>query len=732
MVRNIGIQWHRLIVILALAVAAVAVPAAEPAPPAGTVRTLTEFGPIATPAQAEATLKKAAEALIAQGGGILIIPINAPASWMPENITQGTWRTPPPPAPANKGWGNTPGITIIDYRGGTPRVLVQQMDGLTVQRDFRMPEGESCGHWGYFPMLNLQNHLFRGTTSYRDYLVEDVKAGTDRRFYVKTLRGIFPGIFVNAGDYGDVQRLYVKSIGYDTTKDTGYFVADTDADIPAGSLIHNKSHSPVLQMDTYAHTENQTFDTFIHRHHYSQGDTYLYTGYFNYMGDIHSTAGDENGVIYAAFSLSETNVFRGQVDTFTSDTHKLKYKGAQNAHTLATGRPIINLNPQKCITAGKAYIVNPGGALLGWGGSIRSKDAPWTADVVGRYFAIDEPDEYVPGSNKVRRWWLITRFSEKDGIKMISVQHHWWGAKDIGSISRLYNGRNFSNNDDNPKLLSYIIAPGANVYDVAEGVKSGWAYSGGALARTVKVTPGPHNGTPVDFAANDPIEQAIGPDPFKPIHFRSWLFDSVPGIFPSPVFDVANHGQVARYAVMNVAGGSSRYNDYLEPARSLPQLPWGTIWDIQSASEQGLVFGGDVENAVLLFKQPGNTTNNDRMQWMRWNTPRASMGVTYQGNLAINGVPLDTAKQGISEVKSLSATGEKSANLRGVNVPVPMGVTTLDIPFATPEPSAEYAVVIQPSWMTTHAIVTQTPAGLTIQFGVPAPKNARINWLLIR
>ena len=37
------------------------------------------------------------------------------------------------------------------------------------------------------------------------------------------------------------------------------------------------------------------------------------------------------------------------------------------------------------------------------------------------------------------------------------------------------------------------------------------------------------------FAVDDPIEQAIGPDPFKPQAFRVWMWEDVPGVYPSAV-----------------------------------------------------------------------------------------------------------------------------------------------------------------------------------------------------
>ena len=183
---------------------------------------------------------------------------------------------------------------------------------------------------------------------------------------------------------------------------------------------------------------------------YSQGDTYLYNGRFYYISNVHSTPGDENGVIYAAFVHSEVDAFRGQVATFDAKSSKLKFKAPQNGNTLGTGRPMINLNEQKSITGGTVddpatwwdldaqglkdpvftsqtyptrLVTNrfTGIPELSMGGLIHfSADAPVTDAVVGRYFAVNEPSECVGG--KVRRWYLIDSFQKNaDGTKDIKI-----------------------------------------------------------------------------------------------------------------------------------------------------------------------------------------------------------------------------------------------------------------------------------------------------------------------
>ncbi len=690
---------------------------------------LSQFGSLATTAATESAFTNAAAQIIAAGGGLLVVPSGTPAAWVPENNSQGIWLKPGAPAPS-KGWGKGPGLTVVDYRTGTLKISPPQVTGMEVNRVLDLLPGQSLPHWDYQPMVQLNNAVLNGSNSYRDWLQEDVKAGKAQRFYVRTIRGLFPGAFMNSGDYGSVQRLYLQSLGYDREKQMWFFLADTDADIKKGALIHNKNHVNTVRADTWSHNENQTFDVMVWRHNYSQGDNYLVDGRFTYMSDVHSTAGDENGVIYAAFVQSDSAIFRGMVESWNPATGELVYKPGAKADTLGSGRPLINLNPAKWIASGKAWVNQPGGALLGWGGAVKSRDPSWTADLAGRYFAVDEAGEYVPGGDKVRRWWPITGFSvDADGVKCLSIQRHWWGAKDGHSIGRLYQAGNYTTDDKTPRLLSYIIAPGVNVYDVSQGVSSAQVNPNGC-PRLLKLAPAPFAGSAFDYAAGDPVEQAIGPDPFKPIPFRSWLWDAVPGIFNAPVFDIANRG-VQRHAVMTVGGGGGDLAEN-RTTRYDGNPPFTVMLRFLAASRQGLRFEGDTAGAALLFMQPHLT--NGRPQVIHWSGLVArQLGVESNGCLNFSpGAPLDLAGHGIADASGLAGQATRSSNLRGIHIPVAKGESRAIISFPTSQPDAAYALVIRPSWPADHAISKQTSAGFEVLFDSPAPDGAVLDWVLVQ
>lgn len=714
---------------------------------------LGQVGPVGTAAQADETFAVAASNVAATGGGVVVIPRKAPAGWSPRNNRQDVWRKPEPPAPA-KQWGVGPGVTVVDPRGANVEITTPQVGGLELNRTLDLAEGESLPFWGYFPMLSMRNTVLHGSTSYREWLMEDVKAGKDRRFYVQTIRGVFPGEFMSIGEYGVVQRLYVKSLGYDKDKFMWYFVADADQDISKGAIMGNKNHVNVAKMETFSHNENQTCDVLLERHNFSQGDNYMFYARFKYMGDNHSTAGDENAVLYGAFINSEADIFRGKVETWNPETGELKYRPGAKGDTLGSGRPIINLNPAKWMTNGAVVIVRAapwtdfgtnidtavydgrrypsdvakntvGIPSLRRGGLIRfPAGAGITKAVIGRYFAVDEADEYVPMGKTVRRWYLINSVDRHlDGSADISIIRHWWGAKDAGGVM-LYKPANYSA-DGRVKPLKYIIAPGANAYDVSDGVNGS--------RRTVRLVPTSFTGTPADFAPGDDIEQAIGPDPFKPIAFRAWTWDAVPGAFPAPLFDIANQGQIMRETVFSVRGGSgSITNDW---AKRYDRNPiWDTLFSLHSTCNNGITFGADVANAAILFTQP-----NQREQPIGWLYGTDSSQLPKQATLTVsretgdfNFKGGDVRLSGSLVAGGLSAGPVPARNLRGKNVPVKAGDTSVSVAFAVEETDDDYAVFIEPNWVGNHAVSKKGAKGFEIEFEKPAPRGAKLDWMIVR
>ena len=93
-----------------------------------------------------------------------------------------------------------------------------------------------------------------------------------------------------------------------------------------------------------------------------------------------------------------------------------------------------------------------------------------------------------------------------------------------------------------------MIAPGTYVNDVSRALAGG--DRGGQRILGVAPYSRSRHDRSISRRAT-PIEQAIGPDPFKPQAFRVWMWEDVPGQFPAAVFDIRNNGAASRYSVMS-------------------------------------------------------------------------------------------------------------------------------------------------------------------------------------
>ena len=319
-----------------------------------------------------------------------------------------------------------------------------------------MPLGESLPHWSTDYAVNITNRLLHGSNSYLDFITDPVAKGPDARFYVRTIRGLYPGQFMNihGGPWygGGVTRACIKTIGFDAVKGKHYFTADTSIDHVPGAFVQNKNNEGVIWMRQDANCDEQTYDLMLNRNQYALGDTSMYFARYKYMSNIHSAAGDENG-----------NGF------------------SRNA----------------------------------------------------------------------------------DGTKDITIQRFWWGAKSMGSPT-LYREDNCTW-DGHVRPLSYVIAPGTYVVDVGRAVPG----KGFKPDNVLGLAPYRDMNTPMDFAKGDAIEQAVGPDPFKPTPIRLWMKDNVPSVFPAPGIDLCNESRgssTARYAGIWIRGGA-------RPWPASPPLP---------------------------------------------------------------------------------------------------------------------------------------------------------------
>ncbi|MFT5470525.1 MAG: hypothetical protein ACI8UO_005654 [Verrucomicrobiales bacterium] len=370
-------------------------------------------------------------------------------------------------------------------------------------------------------------------------------------------------------------------------------------------------------------------------------------------------------------------------------------------------------------------------------------ECPWTADVVGRYFAVNDPTEKTPKGD--HRWYLITKFiANDDGTKDIEIERFWWGAKSAGAPT-LYRPENYTW-DGHETPLSYIIAPGAYVNDVSRAVPGG--DRGGQ--RVLGMSPHSAQETEFDFAPGDKVEQAIGPDPFKPQVFRAWMWEDVPGHYPAAVFDLANYGAVSRYSVVSMRGGPANLDDL--DARHEPRPAWDNIIVQDSAATVGFNLKADFANAAILFHQP------NREQPIKWfydhpeveDEDTGKTGITK----AVTAAPTEpkvaqlTVSRNTGEfqfegggiqaggpasgVTGLSADATPARNLRGKNIAVEAGQTSVQIRFLQPETNEDYAVFVEQSWLTNRAITEKTAEGFTVKFAEPAPAAAGLDWMLVR
>jgi len=741
-------------------------------PKFGLMYSLEQFGPVDNATQAEQTFEAALKVIETIGGGTLYIPAKVSTSARLHNSNRWS-HSINPTSNDLRDWRVGPGVFVIDARDGNMVLRVPQHGdpgrtraGLVIQRDMRLPPGDSLQHWTVDAALAIENNVVHGPVNYMEWIPEGVKAGPNARFYVPTARNLFRGMYLNAhqgpGYAGKVQRITVKDIGWDDEKQMHYFTAHTNIDHKKGAIMQNKSHASAMHVVSNMNAANQTFDIYAERNQYANGDSYIFNATFRYMGNVHSMPGDENGACYVAYIRSDANVFRGTVKAIDPVKSELVFYKAHHAHTLANSRPIINLNPDKWITQGTVLVVPPCDPTrpnetidnghwkykgktypsrieknprtnvreLIVGGLIRgTAEAPWDRSLIGSFFAIDEPSEYVSSDGRswsrwknLRRWYEIADvIVNDDGTKDLKIKRYWWGAKGWSSIT-LYDPQNYTR-DGAEKPLKYVIAPGAYVNDISRAVGDPKDRAG-VSPHTLGLTRYPQQGMEKDFSPDDPIEQAIGADPFKPQGHRVWTFDAVPGAWPSAMVDLANFGPVARSSALTIHGGPVTLEQAENRRERRPA--WDTFIKMQSAATIGLEFGADFADAALLFRQPNHE------QAIKWHYDHAEGRTPREAVLSVSKESGNLQFNGAIQPSGISGDDKPARNLRGKNVVVAAGARKIDVQFAQPEVDGEYAVFIEKNWFTDRIVKNKTDRGFTVEFKEAAPNGATIDWMIVR
>ena len=719
--------------------------ARDPAPKP--LLSLEAYGPISTPQEAEAALGRALREIAAGGGGILVIPASAPTEMRVYNDSQQA--------------DDAPAVTIIDQRQGVRASLLPGIGerapvgfaAKQVERTLRVSPS-TLRRFGIYSLESIRNNIVSGTSSYYAMLATPVERGKDRRCYPETIQGILVGQRLSFSERaqrgGAFEEIVVESIGWDDQQKRHYFVADVDLDHEKGAALWNKNIASALRVETFSNSDNQTpGDVFVERRHYAPGDAFLYNGYLYYMSDIMSGGGDEGAVVFNAEPIGEVDAFHSTVESVDWSTDELRYAPGRgiNAHTLSTSRPIMNMKPDKWITGGSVYIVRPGYRYRGKhypaGAVVCVEKCDWTRGMIGRFFALTDPTELLSPEDAyagyakspprpIHRWYAIRDLeSGPGGAQVLVLAHTRWLHTELRAPT-LYRVDNYTwQGHEQP--LSYAIAPGALVYDVSAGwvddSPSTRRVVGASDPRRLKLMPTGERGTRYDFESGDPIEQAIGPNPWLPVGLRVRHFNQVPGQGPSASILLANPGRVQVTDAIRIES-HSRDREELSP-RSKDRLPpYRSALAVKSLTESAIVFDADVTRSAIDFRQP-----HGRTQPIRWFKTRGVSTLSVppeSGDFEFSGGDIDVRGGSFKGAKGISGSEVPAVNLRGINVAVSTGTSRSEVSFPKRERDERYAVGVTPSWPTSVAVTRKSPQGFTVEFGSAAPRNGRYDWIMIR
>jgi hypothetical protein len=740
----------------------------------GNLRRLGEFGEYSTVASAQKTLSTALAQMTQAGGGTLCIPLDAPKYFHPRNLVQAT--------PSIQTASVTPGVTVLDLRSGSelryvPPIGTVLSDGQRacwgVERDL----AQNVTWQDVWPTANITSRYTGGASSYNQALQQDT-LNKANRYYVPTLRGLFVGqaMIVNGSQGG--QWMSVKSLGIDAVGP--YFVGDaanfdyltTNVDYPKKPRVYNKNVVNGLTVTDSSNCDNQSASVYVNRATYGNGDSFGIAALLSYQGTIMSGGGDEGSVAVNAEIRHDLDCFWAAVESYDTQLHHLVYRPEDGtpASPIATGklgtsRPLINMNEQKWTTSGRVAVIAPGYTAdlrpsddVGRPLVIGNQAVGWDESVVGQFIAIDEPSEYYKvgeatagsvATRRVYRWWFITAISPgQDGFTNLYVEETWWDvATRSGPI--LFKFENYTIDRTKIGELKYIIAPGAWVSDVRDGVSSWELGHQSATAedrRLIVLAPSSTDGaslpdgTSLDFEPNDPITNALGANVWKPTGVRVRHFDNFPGSLPGYSYIAENLGTVQLGAGLFIDSVNAR--TLKDAAKNQKDGEPGYLAGISvyASTVYALLVSGDVKAAAINFaqRQDGNPHK------IQWHVKDGASGATlhadpksghfiFSGGDIFTGGNVNHQGRGSLKQSGISATETPANNLRGINVSVPAGTASLDITLPVAEWDVTYAVSVTCSWATTTAVTAKGTTGFTVALGTPPPAaGGTLDWLLVR
>lgn len=708
---------------------------------------LSSFGKTATIKDAQETFKNATSQIIANGGGTLFINSETCKDFHPDSITQERL--------------GEKSVTIIDLREGKFRFILPSLG-------FRIPDNP-CGYASFFldreinqrainidgqnSILRMTNRLVSGSVSYFQPVKKQESTADSEilKIYPATIQGIYTGMEIYAwlgndkelsGEVSASRKVTVRieKIEWDKQEKLHYILArKLTPDDPWGkvSFLMNKATANCITINDFTNCDTEEAGTIaIEKFAFGHGDNFGIGQRYFYMGNVMSTQGDENGNAYTVDIWNFLYSFNGKVESWEPSTGKLVYTvDSDRVNTLATSRPLINLNPEKWLSRGKIVIEANWNEMgtIDPNGYVRGINTNWGPEIIGRTIAVDAPDEYCGNPSKgfwktalkgriVRRWWRITHYektsSGEDRLWVERIRHMVYDR----AVPTLINENNYR------KELSYVIAPCAMVSDVSEAllklkkveVKLDDLRATRTDKRTIGLLPAPDTGTKWDFEAGDPIEQAVGADPAHPNGYRVRHREAMPSNYPnSSSFYTVNYGAYPISAALAVHGG---WDAMQVPGHS----KFRHAVNVTTSCDYGIRFQDAVKYAALLMEKPEHK--------ITWKTAKGNVSLSSSpdGILNIAGRGISVSGQPINGVKSISGNNSFGRNLRGIDIPVGNGKKELRIFFDEGEPDANYSLTVQPDWLCRWAVTGKTPQGFTVLFDEPASSNSKIDWQLIR